>query len=290
MKNLIIRTISGLVFVAVVVGCILWGPLPYAILFAAITGLTTWEFCSLINKYLDCQINRIITTTASVYFFAAVMAFNMNMTGSEVFIPYLITIVYLFISELYFKTNNTLMNWSFSLMSQLYIALPFALLNTLSFFGVSMGMGAHDVFYNPIFTLSVFIFIWVGDSAAYGFGTWLGRHRLFQRISPKKSWEGTISALIISAIISQIIATYFTYFSSSCDLYNRLAWAGLALIVVGFGTWGDLVESLIKRKLGIKDSGAFLPGHGGLLDRFDSSLIAIPMAAIYIYTLNQIML
>ena len=290
MKNLIIRTISGNVFVAVVVGCILWGPLSYAILFAAISGLTTWEFCTIINQHLDCQINRIITTTASVYFFAALMAFNMNMTGSEVFIPYLITIVYLLVSEIYFKNNNSLLNWSFALMSQIYIALPFALLNTLSFFGVSMGIGSHDIFYNPIFTLSVFIFIWVGDSAAYGFGTWLGRNKLFPRISPKKSWEGTISAFIISVIISQIIATYFTYFSTDNDLYNRLAWAGLSIVVVGFGTWGDLVESLIKRRLGIKDSGAFLPGHGGLLDRFDSSLIAIPMAAIYIYTLNQFML
>lgn len=290
MKNLIIRTISGIVFVAVVVGCILWGPLSYAILFAAISGLTTWEFCTIINQHLDCQINRIITTTASVYFFAALMAFNMNMTGSEVFIPYLITIVYLLVSEIYFKNNNSLLNWSFALMSQIYIALPFALLNTLSFFGVSMGIGSHDIFYNPIFTLSVFIFIWVGDSAAYGFGTWLGRNKLFPRISPKKSWEGTISAFIISVIISQIIATYFTYFSTDNDLYNRLAWAGLSIVVVGFGTWGDLVESLIKRRLGIKDSGAFLPGHGGLLDRFDSSLIAIPMAAIYIYTLNQFML
>lgn len=290
MKNLIIRTISGIVFVAVVVGCILWGLLSYAILFAAISGLTTWEFCTIINQHLDCQINRIITTTASVYFFAALMAFNMNMTGSEVFIPYLITIVYLLVSEIYFKNNNSLLNWSFALMSQIYIALPFALLNTLSFFGVSMGIGSHDIFYNPIFTLSVFIFIWVGDSAAYGFGTWLGRNKLFPRISPKKSWEGTISAFIISVIISQIIATYFTYFSTDNDLYNRLAWAGLSIVVVGFGTWGDLVESLIKRRLGIKDSGAFLPGHGGLLDRFDSSLIAIPMAAIYIYTLNQFML
>lgn len=290
MKNLIIRTISGIVFVAVVVGCILWGPLSYAILFAAISGLTTWEFCTIINQHLDCQINRIITTTASVYFFAALMAFNMNMTGSEVFIPYLITIVYLLVSEIYFKNNNSLLNWSFALMSQIYIALPLALLNTLSFFGVSMGIGSHDIFYNPIFTLSVFIFIWVGDSAAYGFGTWLGRNKLFPRISPKKSWEGTISAFIISVIISQIIATYFTYFSTDNDLYNRLAWAGLSIVVVGFGTWGDLVESLIKRRLGIKDSGSFLPGHGGLLDRFDSSLIAIPMAAIYIYTLNQFML
>ncbi len=290
MNNLTIRSITGLIFVVVVIGCILWNPFAYATLFALITGLTTWEFCSLMNRHQNCQINRVITTTASVYFFAAVMAFNMSVTGAEVFIPYLLTIVYLFISELYYKENNTLLNWAYTMMAQLYIALPFALLNFLSFFSVSMDVGAHDVFYNPVFTLSVFIFIWVGDSAAYVFGSWLGKHRLFPRISPKKSWEGTISALVMAVIVSQVIATYFPYFTTTTQLFNRLAWAGLALVVVGFGTWGDLVESLIKRKLGIKDSGTVLPGHGGLLDRFDSSLIAIPMAAVYIYTLNHFLL
>ena len=90
-------------------------------------------------------------------------------------------------------------------------------------------------------------------------------------------------------IISQVIATFCNDFNPDNDLINRIAWAGLGLLVVGFGTWGDLVESLIKRKIGVKDSGAILPGHGGFLDRFDSSLIAIPIAVIYIYTLNQFM-
>jgi dolichol kinase len=101
--------------------------------------------------------------------------------------------------------------------------------------------------------LSVFIFIWFGDSAAYGFGTWLGRHRLFPRISPKKSWEGCIAAFVMAIGVSQVIASFNQSFTSE-DLPNRLAWAGLAIVVIGFGTWGDLVESQIKRKLGIKDS------------------------------------
>lgn len=288
-KNLLIRSLTGLAFVVVVVGCILWHPLSYAILFAVVTALTTWEFCTIINKYANCQVNRFITTVASVYLFGAILAFNANITGAEIFIPYLITLVYLLIAELYFKDNNSLMNWAVTLSSQLYVTLPFALLNTLCFIAIDKGMGERGVIYNPIFILSVFAFIWFGDSAAYGFGTMFGRHRLFERISPKKSWEGTISAFIMSLLVSQIIAFYSHDFSAESELLNRLAWAGLAVVVVGFGTWGDLVESLMKRKLGIKDSGHILPGHGGMLDRFDSSLLAIPMAVVYIYTISQFM-
>ena len=136
-NNFIIRTITGLTFVVIVAGCILWHPISYGILFAIFSGATTWEFCSLMNKYQGCQINRMITTVASVYLFGAIMAFNANITGSEIFIPYLITLVYLLIVELYFPKNNVLMNWAFTMMSQLYIALPFALLNTLSFISVN---------------------------------------------------------------------------------------------------------------------------------------------------------
>ena len=282
-RNLITRTITGLAFVAIVTGCVLWHPFSFGILFALFSGLTTWEFCSLMNKYQGCQMNLFITPIASMYLFGAILAFNANIAGAEIFIPYLITLVYLLIVELYFPDNNVLMNWAFTMMSQLYIALPFALLNTLAFVSVKVG-----VVYNPMFVLAVFIFIWFGDSAAYGFGTWLGKHRLFPRISPKKSWEGCIAAFVMAVGVSQAIATFSQDFSENA-LYNRLAWAGLALVVIGFGTWGDLVESLIKRKLGIKDSGKILPGHGGMLDRFDSSLLAIPMAVVYIYTMNEIL-
>lgn len=287
MKELIIRCLTGVAFVAILVGGIMYGPATFALLFAVITGMAVWEFCTVMNNNAECQINRMITTVASVYFFGCVLAFNANIAGSEVFIPYLLTIIYLIISELYFKDNNTLLNWSFTLMSQLYVALPFALLNTLSFFAVSYGYGDAGVIYNPVFTLSIFIFLWSSDSGAYSFGSWLGKHRLFPRISPHKSWEGVFGGALVGIIASQIIATYSNSFSAESDTYNRLAWGGLALVVVVFGTWGDLVESLLKRKLGIKDSGTILPGHGGMLDRFDSSLIAIPAAVVYIYIINS---
>lgn len=286
-SNLITRGITGILFVIVLVGAILYGPSTFALLFATVTGMMTWEFSSILNKKIPCQINRFITTVSSVYFFLAVLLFNASITGSEVFIPYIITLVYLLISELYLKDNNTLMNWAFTMMSQLYIALPLALLSTLSFFSVTYGYGNTGVIYNPTFTLSVFIFLWSNDTGAYCLGCMIGKRPLFPRISPKKSWEGVLGGTVLAVAASQAVATFSQDFSSESELCNRLTWAGLACVVVAFGTWGDLVESLFKRKTGIKDSGNILPGHGGILDRFDSSLLAIPASVAYVYLVNS---
>ena len=118
--------------------------------------------------------------------------------------------------------------------------------------------------------------MWASDTGAYCVGSLIGKHPLFKRISPNKSWEGSVGGAVLAIGISMIFAHYDT------SLYSALQWAGMALVVVVFGTWGDLVESLMKRQLGIKDSGNILPGHGGMLDRFDSSLIAIPAVALYL--------
>lgn len=283
-SNLIIRSLTGIVFVAVMVGCMIFGIYSYAVLFAVVTGMAVWEFCSLVNLHMGLRVNRLITTTAGVYLFMAVLGFNANLVGAEIFIPYVLTLLYLLISELYFDRPESIHNWAYAFMTQLYVALPFALLNTLSFIA-EPSLGA--AVYTWIFALSVFVFLWASDSGAYCFGVAFGRHRLFPRISPKKSWEGSVGGTITAILTSQLIATFSDVFSADSILVNRLLWAGLALVVVVFGTWGDLVESLFKRKLDIKDSGNILPGHGGILDRFDSSLLAIPAAVAYIYFVGQ---
>ena len=170
------------------------------------------------------------------------------------------------------------------MMSQLYIALPFSLLNVLAFH--QSEAGPFSVF-DPILPLSVFVFLWINDTGAYLFGSLLGRHKLFPRISPGKSWEGSFGG----AVLVMLVAWGISYLTDQYSILNiqysmsPLAWVGLGLTVVIFGTWGDLVESLFKRTLGIKDSGSILPGHGGMLDRFDSSLLAIPAAVVYLYSL-----
>lgn len=276
-KNLIIRTLTGIVFVFVMVGGIVYNYSTLGILFTFITALSVNEFCTLINQRADVEVNPMICTVSGAYLFLAFFGYCSGLTPTPaVFIPYLISIVYLLVSELYLQRESPLNNWAYTMFSQMYVALPFSLVPALAF----MTDPAHPavVQYRWIFPLAVFLFLWTSDSGAYCFGSLLGRHRLFERISPKKSWEGSIGGALLSLLAAWLLARYDT----SLTLPQ---WLGFALVVVVFGTWGDLVESLFKRQLGIKDSGSFLPGHGGLLDRFDSSLLAIPAVTVYLYTL-----
>ena len=201
------------------------------------------------------------------------------MTPSAVFIPYLLTIVYLFISELYTKAPNPIANWAYTMLSQLYVALPFSMINVVAF-----RSSGDAVMYDYMLPLSIFIFLWTNDTGAYLSGSMFGRHKLFPRVSPGKSWEGSIGGGILVLVVAAVIG-HVANGQDGGHLLSVPAWMGLGLVVVFFGTWGDLVESLFKRTLGIKDSGKILPGHGGMLDRFDSSLMAFPAAVIYLYTI-----
>ena len=280
MKNLIIRTITGVIFVAAIVASFL-RPEAMVLLFSIVTGMTIWEYAGLVNERPGVTINRFICTVAGVYFFYAMTYFCSDLYGgvakSVVFIPYLVTVVYLLISELYAKQEDPINNWAYTMLSQMYIALPFSLLNVLAFTATPNG----QISFNTLLPLSIFVFLWVNDTGAYCVGSLLGRHKLFPRISPGKSWEGCIGGAVFVLVVAYLISYYIDN-----GLLSVLQWLGLGLVVVVFGTWGDLVESLFKRTLGIKDSGNILPGHGGMLDRFDSSLLAIPAAVIYLYTLS----
>lgn len=282
-KNLIIRAITGAVFVAIMVVGISFRPDVMILLFAAITGLTIWEFTGLVNQSENVAVNRFISTAAGIYFFLAVAGYCSGLTPSAAFVPYLLTVVYLLVSELYLKQANPINNWAYTMLSQMYIALPFAMVNVLAFRSTPDG----NVTFEWLLPLSLFIFLWTNDTGAYCSGSLLGRHKLFPRISPGKSWEGSIGGAVFVMIAAAII--YFLNVGQTDGLVAGMPlwqWLGLGLVVVVFGTWGDLVESLFKRTLGIKDSGNILPGHGGMLDRFDSSLMAIPAAVVYLYTLQ----
>lgn len=282
MKNFIIRTITGVLFVAAIITCFLRAE-AMILLFALVTGLTIWEFTGLVNEKEHVTINRMICTVAGVYFFFAMAGYNSGLTPASVFIPYLVSIIYLLIAELYLIHDDPINNWAYTMMSQVYIALPFSLLNVLAFRSVG-----PDITYTYLIPLCVFVFLWMNDTGAYLCGSLLGKHKLFPRISPGKSWEGSIGGGILVMGIAVLIWYLTEQYSVNELNLNAFEWAGLGLTVVIFGTWGDLIESLLKRTLGIKDSGTILPGHGGMLDRFDSSLLAIPAAVVYLYTLTLV--
>lgn len=283
MKNLITRSITGVIFVTAIVVCFM-RPEAMILLFALVTGLTVWEYTGIVNGIENVCVNRFLATVAAVYFFLGMAGFCAGIVPSAVFIPYQLTVVYMFIAELYTKAPNPINNWAYTMLSQMYIALPFAMVNVLAFRGVGNG-----VVYNYLAPLSIFVFLWTNDTGAYLSGSLFGKHKLFPRVSPGKSWEGSIGGGLLVLLVAALVGMY-----QNSDMYETATeliltvpqWMGLGLVVVLFGTWGDLVESLFKRTIGIKDSGNILPGHGGMLDRFDSSLMAFPAAVIYLYTLT----
>lgn len=277
-SNFIQRAITGVIFVGVLIGCILGGPISFSLLFALITALTIHEFGTIVSKQPDVEINKPICMLAGVFLFFGFAYLGVMPGQSEVLIPYLFLLIYLLVSELYLKKKNPLNNWAYTMMSQVYIALSFSMLNVLAYHSVG-GTSPYQIQYNPILPLSIFIFTWINDTGAYCTGMLFGKHRLFERISPKKSWEGSIGGGVFSIIAAILMAHFFPFMSIG-------VWIGLALTVVVFGTWGDLTESLLKRTLGIKDSGNILPGHGGMLDRFDSTLMAVPAAVVYLYVIS----
>lgn len=272
-NNFIQRAVTGIVFVILLVGCILYDPLSFGFLFALISALSVHEFSTLMNRSGEVKIHSIVTSVGAAYLFLGTMAYCTHAADARIFLPYLSLFVYLMVTELYLKKPNPVGNWAYTVLGQVYVALPFALLNVLSFRDLPM---ESSVSYSSILPLSIFVFIWLSDTGAYCVGSLIGKHRLFERISPKKSWEGSIGGGLFSIASSLVFAHFF-------PLMPVWQWAGLAAVVVVFGTWGDLTESLLKRQLGIKDSGHILPGHGGMLDRFDSALMAIPAAVIYLY-------
>lgn len=277
-SNLVTRTITGVLFVAIMV-CGFLRPEAMIFLFALITGMAIWEYCGLVNDIEGVSVNRFISTVAGVYFFIAVAAWRSGIvTNFVIFVPYLLTVIYLFASELYLKNENPVHDWAYTMLSQMFIALPLSMINILAFDVQSDGF----VHYDMMIPLMLFVFLWVNDSGAYCSGSLFGRHKLFPRISPGKTWEGSIGGGILVLIVAVVVG----YLLGDGHPLSIPMWMGLGLVVVVFGTLGDLVESLFKRTLGIKDSGNILPGHGGILDRFDSSLMAIPAAVVYIYTLQ----
>lgn len=271
MKNLIIRALTGIIFVVVLVSAICIHPIFFLILFCIITGLTLWEFGGLVKHYENANLQRAVNVLGGVYLFIATFVYTNGLTDGKIFLPYLLFIMLTMIAELYYKAPNPINNWAFTLFAQVYCAGSFSMLN---FIGAEPGTPGV-MSYTPLFIMAIFIFVWLDDTGAYLVGSLIGKRKLFERISPKKSWEGLFGGLILVLASSQAFAWFAPEIS-------RMNWLGLAATVVLFGTWGDLIESLLKRTLGVKDSGNVLPGHGGMLDRFDSVMLAVPASYIYI--------
>ena len=272
MKNFLIRTATGALFVAALLGGILCGKFSFGILFFLITVLSVNEFCGLVKQYKQITFSTLLAVCGGAYLFAALFMTSHldNVDAMQILAPYMAIILYAFIRQLFDTQSKPLDNFAYFVLSQVYVALPFALLNVLSTGGAQYG----DT-YNFVLPLSIFIFIWSNDSGAFCFGCLFGRHKMFERIPPKKTWEGFAGGAIVAMAAGGIMSIFY-------DVMTTWEWMAMGAIVVGSATLGDLIESSMKREMQIKDSGNILPGHGGMLDRFDSTLLAVPAVIVYL--------
>ncbi len=264
MKNFLLRTLTGAIYVALITSGILINSYTFLALFSLVIILCLHEFYRLIGTVKKVPVDPYFNSLGGLLLFVSTYLYTTGIAGRAVFVLYPVYLVVVLVSELYRKKEDPLQNLAYTFLGQLYIAFPLSLLNLLAFQSDSSG----EIQYYPMLLLALFVFIWVNDSGAYLVGMTIGKHRLFERISPKKSWEGFFGGLVLTALSSLV----FYHFEPEIPYYH---WIGIAVMVVVFGTWGDLVESLMKRTLNVKDSGNALPGHGGFLDRFDSLLLAV---------------
>ncbi len=267
-NNFLKRVATSAVFVVILIGGILWHPASFFVLFITVVLLGLIEFYKIaIKNQLKPQVFSGIVLGLSI--FASIFLVAAKVIGNEILMIYVPLIVFIFVIELFRNNKDPFANIAFTIFGAIYIAVPFGL---LSYFVYNPQIGIE---YNPIILITYFVLIWVNDSGAYIVGSSIGKHRLFERISPKKSWEGFVGGAIFSMIAAYVASLLVVQI-------GLVHWLAISVITFTFGTVGDLFESLLKRAADIKDSGNILPGHGGILDRFDSLLLSAPIVFVYL--------
>jgi len=265
LKEFYKRSISGIFFVLIILSAIYFHVFSFYLLLLIILVFSLNEFYNLLYK-LKFLPYKLFGLSLAALLFTLNFLVAINQVDHRLLLANLFFISILPTVPLFYHTKSFVQSWATTLLGLLYIIAP---LSALAFVSHLSGK------YEPILIISVFAIIWAFDSFAYISGSLLGKHKMFPQISPKKSWEGFIGGMVLSLGLAFFLSPWV-------GILNRSEWMILTLIIVLTGTIGDLIESAIKRNAGVKDSGKFLPGHGGFLDRFDSLLFAVPFVYIYL--------
>lgn len=280
MKNLVIRALTGAVLLGVMITAILMPPYLFGVVFFALMMLCLYEFYGLCYKVEQAKpISRWAMVGGGMLFLSVFLA--------ELYqAPYIIPLFYVpfftgtFVVELFRHNGSPILNVAMSLLGHIYVALPFSCLCMIESLGASGDVSVDGAnWQGGAFVLAFFIAIWVSDTGAYLVGRAIGKHKLYERVSPKKSWEGFWGGFVLATAAGYVFGKYFPNLPeiNGHQLYDW-QWAVFFALISILGTLGDLVESLFKRYFKVKDSSNLLPGHGGFLDRFDSAIISAPFA------------
>ncbi|NCD69322.1 phosphatidate cytidylyltransferase [Mucilaginibacter agri] len=266
------RAITGFFFIIVMLASVLLGPYVFTSFYLLLSILCLHEFYKLLRQS-NLSPNLPVGLLNGVYIFIAVaLTFYLQPPVShKLLLLITITSCLVFATELYKKSETPFTNIGFTYLGLIFAVVPFCFFHALGFIGTS---------FNGHYPMAFLLMLWANDTGAYLTGRWLGRTKLFERHSPKKTWEGFFGGVAIAALVGFIISIYFQ------ELQWR-QWVSIAIIIGCVGTTGDLVESMFKRSLNIKDSGGILPGHGGLLDRFDGLLLSAPIVYTYLYFITN---
>lgn len=262
------RAITAFFFTIVMLGSIFLGGYTFTIFYLILSLAALFEFYGMI-KTAGIRPHRNIALFAAALIFLMTAGYHLLQFENKFMLLIVPLIFSVFISELYKKEKIPFSNISYTFVGFIYVTVPFCFFYSLGF------IEEHGV-YNYHLPLSFLLMLWASDTGAYLFGMKFGKTRLFERHSPKKSWEGFFGGIFTSVLVSYLISLFFREISP-------MVFGGMAVLIVCFGTLGDLVESMLKRSLNVKDSGNILPGHGGFLDRFDGLLIAAPVVYAYLY-------
>lgn len=271
-KDLATRAGAGIIYILVILLGVMGGRFSFLAVFGAILGVALFEFYRMVEKDTSHAISKIFSVTLGglIFFSAFLYLEHINLYALPIMI--LVYLLILISSAIFIQRSDILHGIIYSVFGQMYITMPLSILMLISYvYQYNLGEEGYDW----VLILAMFVFIWINDTAAYFIGSLMGKHKLIEHISPKKSVEGFIAGIIFTLLSSLLFAWLFPEFTT-------LFWMGLAVVVALFGTLGDLFESLIKRTCTVKDTGHLIPGHGGILDRIDSLLVAVPAAYLYL--------
>jgi phosphatidate cytidylyltransferase len=266
LSNLQQRVIAGLVGGGIMVWLICWNEWSYFFLFFSICYFALREFYNLISS-AGIKPNKLFGIISGLSIFTLLFLLEKKVVSYDFYYLLFASLFLLFLIELFKNNEKPFVNIAFSFLGNLYIAVPFALMNVSAFIS-----GNYDF----RIVLGILFLLWSNDVGGYFFGRFLGKNLLFPRVSPKKTWEGAIGGAFTSVLVSSLL---YSIFNTKLCLYH---WWIMSLIIVVAGSYGDLVESMLKRSLSLKDSAQAIPGHGGFLDRFDGLLLASPFVAAFL--------